>query len=260
MFDATDSRGEGVDIWTLDIADGSLARLTFDPATDFYAVCSPSTDEIVFASPRGGTPALFRLDLSAPGSERRLAPTSEPKLSTQWSADNRVVYSAFSAATNWDIWTLPLAGGPPSAFLATEAEERNGQLSPDARWMAYASDVGGTFEVYVQPFPATSARWQISREGGRQPLWSPDGKRLYYISLDNKLVAVDVDGSGTRFEPRAPRVVIDTRVGGWERTHQGTPYAVSADGRRILIANAQDTTTPVTIVLNWESLVQAALR
>jgi Tol biopolymer transport system component len=256
VYDVADTRSGNVDIWSMNLADGTTTRLTFDPKADFYAACSPSGDEVVFASVRDGTPNLYRLSPSAPGGAQRLFESPMPSLPSQWSRDGRfILFSGYSPATNWDIWVLPLGGGKPVAYLATDAEEKNGQLSPDGRWMAYTAGQEGTYEVYVQPFPATGARWQVSRGGGRQPQWRPDGRQLFYISLDKKLVAVDVDASGSGFVGGSSRVLIDTRVGGWERTHLGNPYAVSADGERFLIANAGDQTLPITMVLNWPSLI-----
>jgi hypothetical protein len=107
--------------------------------------------------------------------------------------------------------------------------------------------------VYVQAFPPAGARWQVSKSGGWQPQWAPDGKHLFYISPEKKLIAVDVDGSTPRFIVGSSRVLIDTRVGGWERTHLGNPYAISADGARLLIANASDESLSVTVMLNWLS-------
>jgi hypothetical protein len=110
--------------------------------------------------------------------------------------------------------------------------------------------------VYVQPLPSNGTRWQVSRGGGRQPQWRPDGRQLYYISLDKKLIAVDVDTSGPQFVNGASRVLVDTRVGGWERTHLGNPYGISANGERVLVANAGEETLPISVLVNWQSMMR----
>jgi Tol biopolymer transport system component len=256
VHDAADVRTGNVDLWSRDANDGTATRLTFHEGTDFYAACSPAGNEVVFASPRTGTPNVYRLDTRSPGSERLVATMPMPSLPTQWTLDGRhVVFSAYSPETNWDIWLLPLDGEEPRALVATEAEERNGQLSPNGRWIAFTASQTGRDEVFVQSASSGGGRWQVSPSGGRQPQWSRDGKQLFYISLQKTLMASVVETAGSSFIAGPPRVISPTRVGGWERTHQGNPYAITGDGQRILIANAADERLPVTVMLNSTSLV-----
>ena len=255
VYDLANARTGDVDLWSLDLTDGTTRRLTFEPTHDFYVVCSPVSDEVIFTSTRQGTPNPYRLALSSPGDETFLGASALPVLPSQWSGDGRLLFSAFSAKSDFDVWMLPLPNGKPVPLVATDAAEKGAQLSPNSRWVAYASGNAGNYDVYVQSFPATGSRWQISQGGGRQPQWRPDGRQLFYISPEKKLVAVDVDGAGSKFVVGASRVLVDTRVGGWERTHLGNPYAVSADGERLLVANAADNTLPMTVVVNWGSMV-----
>ena len=143
-----------------------------------------------------------------------------------------------------------MSGGPPRVVVATAADERNARLSPDARWIAYNSNESGSFEVYVQPFPTTGAKWQVSKGGGQQPQWRRDGRELFYIASDRKLVGVAV-GAGSDFATGEARALVDTRISAWDRSNQGTQYAVTADGERFLVNTASDTTVPITLVLNW---------
>ena len=136
-------------------------------------------------------------------------------------------------------------------MVATAAEERNARLSPDGQWIAYTSDASGVFEVYVQHFPVTAAKWQVSRGGGQQPVWSPDGRELFYISPDKQIVGVTVTTSATRFSASSPHLRIDARVGGWERTNQGSPFAITPDGQRFLVSRETDATRPIGVILNW---------
>jgi hypothetical protein len=254
VYDLADPRSGNIDLWAQDLETATTTRLTFHAASDFYVACAPASDEIVFSSPRTGTPSLFRLGLSAPGNEVSLGNTTLPLLPSQWTRDGRMLLvSAFSPETDFDVWMVPLDGRVPSPVIATEAADKGGQLSPDGRWMAYASGQGGNYEVYVAAFPTTGARWQISKTGGRQPQWGPGGRQLFYISPEKKLIAADVDGSTSRFVVGESRVLIETRVGGWERTHLGNPYAISADGMRLLVANASDETLSITTLLQWLS-------
>lgn len=257
IYDAADPASANFDMWSVPATGGAAQRLTFDVSVDFYGVCSDAGDEIVFATLRHGSPSLYRLKLNAPGSETPLLRLPAPVLPTDWAQQGRlVVFSKFDPTTRWDIWGLPLDSHTPSPIVATAAEERNARLSPDGRWMSYTSDESGVFEVYVQPFPPTAAKWQVSRGGGQQSMWSPDGRELFYISPDKKIVGVDVTASNGVFRTSSPHVVIDARVGGWGRTNQGTPYAITADGRRLLVSRETEATRPVGVILNWPMLVR----
>lgn len=255
IYDVADPRTGNVDLWSLDLATGATTRLTFHEAADFYVTCSPSSDEVIFSSPREGTPNPYRMSVASPGSETLIGNWRFPVLPSQWLRDGRLIFSGFSDRTGFDIWTAALPGGQPVQFEATEEAEKAAHVSPDGRWIAYASGKAGADEVYVKPFPDPgSRRWQISKGGGRQPQWSGDGRQLFFISADKKLTIVDVDGSGVQFVAGVPRIFADTRVGGWERTHLGNPYAISPDGKRLLVANEDESPLSVTVLLNWRAV------
>ena len=121
--------------------------------------------------------------------------------------------------------------------------------------MAYTSsaDTAGGSEVFVQPFPATGtrAKWQVSSGGGRQPVWHPGGRAIFYISPDQKIVSSEVNGSGKSFVSGASRTFADTRVAVWDRANQGSAFAFTPKGDRLLVSSATDLARPITIVLNW---------
>lgn len=249
VYDFADATGN-VDLWTVQANGGTPSRLTFNPTVDFFPVCSRVSPEIIFATLREGPPNLFRQALAAPGKEAALLRSPMPKIPSDWSADGRlVVYSVLNPGTNWDIEVLPLAGGEPVTFAATTAEERNGRLSPDGKWMAYMSNESGRPEVYVQPYPPTGAKWQISKGGGLQPQWRGDGRELFYLTPSRRLVAVSLAAGGAGFEALASRELFETRATGTERV--GPQYTAARDGQRFLISIATDTALPITIVQNW---------
>jgi serine/threonine protein kinase len=258
VYDLATARTADVDLWTQDLAGGPPTRLTFDPATDFYPVCSPAGPEVIFATLREGRPNLFRLPLSAPGSESPVIRSPLAKIPYDWSSDGRLlVFGVLDPKTNWDVMVMTLPDGTPTPFAATPAEERSARLSTDGRWMAYVSNETGSPQVYVQPFPATGVKWQLSRGGGSQLQWRRDGRELYYVAPDKKLMAVEVKPSGTSFAWGEPQPLIETRMTGWERSGAGCcQYAVSADGQRFLISTATNTAIPITVAVNWT----AALR
>lgn len=252
FFDRVDEVSGNVEVWLLDLVKGVKTRLTFDPSTDIYPICSPTGEEVVFASNRRQPISLFRQTVSAPGSETPLLQAPTPTVPTDWSRDGRwLVYSAYDSKTNWDVWVMPLSGGEPFAFAATPAEERNGRLSPDGHWLAYTYQQGGTSDVYVQPFPRASAKWQVSTDGGRNPVWRADGRELFYLSPDQKIMAVEVRPSPSGFAFGPSRVVVETHIAGLERVNHGSPFAVTPDGERFLVSSTRDAVRPVTLVLNW---------
>jgi dipeptidyl aminopeptidase/acylaminoacyl peptidase len=252
VYDLADPVTGSIDVWALDLASARPSRLTFNPATDFYPVCSPSGEDVVFASLREGPPNLFRVGLAAPGSEHSVVRSPVPKIATDWSRDGKLlVYTVINRKTNSDIEVVPVAGGPPQVVMATVAEETNARLSPDGRWIAYNSNENGGFEIYVQPFPTTGAKWQVSKGGGQQPQWRRDGAELFYVTPERKLIGVGVK-TGSDFVLGEAHVLMDTRITGWQ-VNYGPGYAASADGQRFLINTASDTVLPITLVLNWPS-------
>ena len=150
-----------------------------------------------------------------------------------------------------DLWVLPLHDvGKPFPFLRTRFEERRGQFSPDGRWVAYQSGEAGQEQIYVRPFPGSDGQWQISTSGGTQPRWRRDGRELYYISSDNKLMAVPIAVNGSGLKPGSPVTLFQPRILGGRTRPQ---YDVAPDGRFLINVVAEDATTlPITVLLNWK--------
>ncbi len=252
LYDVADPATGAVDIWLVELATGTSSRLTYEEAVDFYPVCSPKGDEIVFASLRQGPPDLYRQSLGAPGGEKLLLDTPQAKVPSDWSRDGRyLVFMTADPKTQRDVWILPLSGEAPRRVIASPADDRGGRLSPDVRWLAYASNETNRFEVFVQPFPPTGAKWQISQSGGHQPQWSRDGRELFYVTPDRRIIAVSVTVSGASFVPGRQTVVAETRITGWERNAQGSQYAFTPDGQRFVVIDAADAVRPISLVLNW---------
>jgi Tol biopolymer transport system component len=178
--------------------------------------------KMVFASLRSGAPDLYRMSLGTPGSEKMLLDTPLAKIPSDWSRDGRyLIFLTLNLKTQRDIWVLPPDGGVPREVIATPADERSARLSSDGRWLAYSSNEANRFEVFVTPFPPTGAKWQISPSGGHQPLWSRDGRELFYVTSDQRIVAVSVSTSRGTFVPGRQTVVAETRMTGWERNAHG---------------------------------------
>jgi dipeptidyl aminopeptidase/acylaminoacyl peptidase len=169
-----------------------------------------------------------------------------------WSPDGRfIVFVDQPPGMLGRLWSFALSGDRRAVPVPnTDARGANGRFSPDGRWLAYESSESGGAEVYVQPFPASGAKWQISREGGVRPRWRRDGKELYFVARDGTLMAVPITTRDS-FQAGAPVRLFPIRYGGLTAQY---PYDVSADGQRFLVISPlEDTkaTTPVTILLNW---------
>ncbi len=251
VYEMADASSGNVDLWSLDTSTGVPSRLTFHPAVDFYPVCGPNPDDMAFGAMRGGPPSLFSGTLTAPGGEKALRRTSFPMIPTDWSSKGFIVYSELHPETNWDIMVLAPDRGEPVRFASTETDERSGRLSPDARWMAYVSLESGGPEVYVQPYPPTGGKWQVSKGGGLQPQWARDGRQLYYLAPDRKLFVHDVQATGSSFTLGKGHVLFETRIGGGERGGQGCQYAVTSDGKRVILSRTTDAVVPATVMVNW---------
>ena len=246
--DRLDAPAGTFDLWLHDLAHDTDSRFTFDPGTDRNPVWSPDGSRILFASNRTGKWGLYQKPATGAGREELLYETAGVTLSTDWSRDGRfAIFDSVASKTGSDLWVLPLSGDrKPFPFLATEFAERGGRLSPDGRWLAYESNETGAFEVYVQTFPGKEGKWQVSAKGGTRPVWSRDGKELFYIAGDNKLMAVDVKG-GAKFEHGVPKALFDARTRA-ERSIRRQPrwQAVPADQ-----FVEQEANPPMTVVINW---------
>ena len=251
------------DIWLLEVEQGTASRFTFDPTDDRYPVWSPDGSRIVFDSLREGLPSLYQRVSSGTGNEELLLQSGgSPR---DWSPDGgSIIFTQVAGIVN-DLWFLPLAGDPrqavrearkPVAFLQTQFAESLANLSPDGHWIAYVSNESGRFEVYVQSFPTPSGKWQVSTEGGTQPRWRRDGREMFFLAPDQKLMAVPVRLAST-FEAGAPAALFEANIipAGAGVPGVGHQYDVTADGQRFLLnLEPQETaSTPLTVVLNWQA-------
>lgn len=246
------------DIWLIDLVSGDPTRFTFDPSTELFPVWSRDGSRIVFASDREGPRHLYVKNANGAGKEEVMLKSDANKIPMDWSPDGRfLLYVVNDPNTKIDLWLLPLFGDQkPFPFLQTAASERLGRFSPDGRWIAYVSDESGSNEIYVRGFPDSGGKWQVSTNGGYHMAWSHNGKELFYLSTDKKLMAVAVKGDGTTFERGTPKALFDRRIPSFN-----TPlaqFAVSADGQKFIVANpvADNATVPITVVLNWTAGVK----
>ena len=241
------------DLWLHDVQRGVPTKLTFGPGRRRMPVWSPDGRSIVFVAVGGATVSdVLRKPSSGAGAEERIAQLGANTTPLDISPDGALlVYSITGTNTKDDLWLLPLQGQPtPTKYLDGPSEERHAQFSPDGRRIAYSSDEFGQFQVYVQTVPATGDKRQISTQGGSRPRWRRDGKELYYLSADGKLMAVPVKlGAGTLEVGAAERLFDLSLASG---TNRAFLYAPSANGQKFLASVLTDgSTPPVTIWMNW---------
>jgi eukaryotic-like serine/threonine-protein kinase len=263
QFDPQPSRrfGFGVvgmrsDMLLVDSQTAEATQFTTDPHGEWGPVWSPDGRRLVFSSNRRGRLELYERSAERNGGEEQLllaAETATNPVAQSWSRDGKfLVYSAVDPTTHSDLWLLPMAGAPnPEPLLRSEHNERQGQVSPDGRWLAYTSDESGRDEVYVQRLPPGPSTWRISKDGGGDPRWRFDGKELYYVGNDRRFMAVAIN-PGARFDHGSPVPLFDTGVPPhWYAARN--LYDVSRDGRFLFMTPVEDDrSSPFTIVINWK--------
>jgi Tol biopolymer transport system component len=248
---------ENVDVWILDVASGKSTRLTFDPGNDNAPLWSPDDSRIVFQSTGEGFPALRQKRVDGLTNEEPLLTTAAggATFATDWSSDGRyVAYARRGPGTiaSLDLWALPLFGDrTPFPLTDGPADETNAAIAPDSHWFAYQSYEGGQNQIFVRAFPPTGSALQVSKNGGSWPMWSRDGKELFFLSPESKMMAVSVN-PGSRSPYGTPTPLFTVAV----PPHTGTGgrhYAVTKDGRRFLVnlVQQQPAPVPLTVVINW---------
>lgn len=202
---------------------------------------------------------LYQKPSTGAATEEALLESSLTKLPSDWSPDGRFLLYFISGGlggTQNDLWVLPMQGErKPFSFLSTKFSERKGKFSPDGRWVAYQSNQSGRDEIYIRPFPGPGGQWQISTEGGIWARWRRDGKEVYYIAPDARLMAVAITSKGDTLDPGTPVPLFQTRiVGGGSDSGQAAEYDVATDGRFLINVITEETTSsPITVLQNWKA-------
>ncbi len=245
--DTTDPDSQNTDIWTYDLETQSAKRLTFDPAIDSVPIWSPDGTRMVFASNRGVTFDLYLKDTNGAQEETHIPQDGPDRFPSDWSRDGK--YVLYERGT--DLWLLTIPELQATQFLKASSTLKNAQFSPDGKWVAYSSNESGRWEVYVTSFPEAHGKWQVSNAGGDQPRWRSDGKELYYLAADSRMMAVPVK-TGANFDAGTPAELFQANPRELVATSEQFSYDVSKDGQKFLI-NTQLKTgiAPMSVVLNW---------
>jgi Tol biopolymer transport system component len=241
-----------VQISLYDLSRERWNRFTFDaPAS--YPVWTPDGKHIAFASAKEGPRSLFWQLADGSGGLERLTTSEYPQspMSSSPSPDGQLLALVEeNPTTGLDVWVLRPGEPKARAFLQTPSNEGAPQFSPDGRWLAYISDESGRYEIYVRAYPGPGGKWQISTEGGTEPMWNRNGRELFYRSGD-KMMAVEIVTEPI-FDPGKAQVLFQ---GPYQSSRSTFPdYDVTRDGQRFLMLKPSEqaqAATQINVVLNW---------
>jgi DNA-binding winged helix-turn-helix (wHTH) protein/Tol biopolymer transport system component len=259
LFVRADPETETTDIFLYDNSRAVVSRVTTDPGVDVLPVWSPDAKRVAFRSNRNGAGDIYVKSVNG-GTDELLLRNAARKDPTDWSPDGKFIlydnYDGSDASRESDMWVLPLFGDRnPHPYQRTTFSAWGGRFSPDGRWVAYAADEHSkNGDVYIQAFPATGVSYRVSTRGGWQPSWRRDGRELFYLATDGTLMAAAVWDHDGMLEVAAPTPLFRRT---WRSTLLRNHYDVAPNGDRFLInAPVQDeTTAPVTFVLNWTAML-----
>jgi serine/threonine protein kinase/WD40 repeat protein len=246
------------DIWVRDLDRDVVSRLTHLPGVNHHPVWTPDSANLVFESVLGAPASLYWIRADGSGEPHRLTDDGIRRVPYSLSADGKRLAYARTNAGHYEIWTAPLEGdrdhprlGKGEVFLQTTFGINSPKFSPDGRWLAYYSNETGTSEVYVRPFPGPGGNTLISTGGGQYPIWSRNGRELFFLAPDRRIMVADCTAKGDSFVAGKPRVWSEKRL--LER-----PYPIfdlAPDGKRFAVVLYADGTsepmTQLTVLLNF---------
>jgi eukaryotic-like serine/threonine-protein kinase len=260
-IDIADAKANNVNIWLCDLKRGTNSRFTFDTSEDVAGVWSRDGTLIAYRSLQPKDTNVFVKQAQGLQPARSIFSVSENGQSTNdpipnsWSPDNRLLLATLQAAAGGSqLVLIQPSSGKMTPFLSTKSSESNGQISPDGKWVAYASNESGDWEVYVTTFPTAAGKWQVSRGGGTEPRWRGDGKELFYIGPKSMLTAVSVDTRDS-FSSGNPTPLFRTQIRAQVSSTDQFSFDVTRDGQRFLVNRYAKPAqvAPLHIVLNATS-------
>jgi Tol biopolymer transport system component len=248
------------DIWVVDLERAVSQPITFDPGPDWTASWSPDGSRLAFGSTRAstdGTTKIYEKSSTGTGTETVLPSGDVSSIPVNWSSDGKyIVFSRlrqFGNTSGYDTWVMPTFGDrKPAPLLETGFDKFQARVSPHSDFVAYSTNESGTYQIVVQTFPDVSGgKWQITSDGGVEPKWRRDGRELYYLNLDGKLMSVAI--GGPPFSAGRPVELFQTPL----TVNRAQPtrdrrYDIAPDGRFLLvIPSATGAPTPYSVIVNW---------
>jgi Tol biopolymer transport system component len=239
-------------IWLYDLSRETLTRITFEGNSNINAIWTPDGKKVAFTSNKEGPVNLYWQRADGSGGLERLTTSDLLHSPMSWSPDGqRLAYIEINPTTGYDIWVVNASDLKAQPFLRTPFNESSPRFSPDGNWLAYTSNESGRYEIYMQPYPGPGGKWQISTEGGTEPVWNHNGRELFYRNGE-KMIAVDIVTQPS-FVAGKPRTLFEGRY----ELSPGTfaYYDVSPDGQRFLMLKPNEAgeaaPTQINVVLNW---------
>ncbi len=252
--DISDLKANNVDVWLESTSGPGTSRFTFNPAEDVVAVWSPDGNTLAYRLADANGASIVSKRATGLETEKRIfttpANTMDDVIPNSWSRDAQQVLFTRQTSAGEHLELLPVGGGQPTRILKGNGSQRNGQISPDGKWLAYASDESGAWEIYVTSFPDTAGKWQVSRGGGSEPRWRTDGKEIFYVAPSGMLTAVPVDATAT-FATGTPVPLFQIHGRAPISSTDVFSYDVAKDGKRFLVDRyvKPEHVTPLTVVL-----------
>jgi serine/threonine protein kinase len=241
-------------LWLIDVERGVPTRFT--AGIGYNPVWSPDGRTIMYTS---GAPAnVFRKQVGV-GSEQRLTQTSYQYV-TDWSRDGRFLLGLEGpTGSHQSVWVRPASpnDAKPKPYLQATFNTLWGRFSPDTHWVAFVSNESGQSEVYIDAFPEPRGAARISTRGGNFPAWSPNGRELFYVSPDYKLMSVSLKITADSIQPALPRELFQLPA----LDSASYPYDVAPDGQRFLVPAAAErvATQPLKVIVNWPALLKTGV-
>jgi Tol biopolymer transport system component len=259
--DISDQKANNVDIWLENVTGAGSSRFTFAPAEEVVGVWSRDGSKLAYRTAGGGSGVAGLLLKAANGLEREKIAfnfntsdkisTSDDIVPNSWTLDNQRILSTHQTVAGNHLELVSADGTASTPFLPGTGNQGNGQISPDGKWVAYASDESGNWEIYVTTFPSAVGKWQVSRGGGTEPRWRGDGKEIFYLGPTGTMTAVPVSTLGT-FSTGTPTPLFQFHGRAAISSTDVFSYDVAKDGKRFLVNRYVKPAriTPLTIVLN----------
>jgi len=253
-LDRTDIKAANVDIWIEDVKKGTASRFTFSPAEEVDPVWSRDSKWIAYRSIVRHATVVVK-DVRGMQPERVVTESAvdspQERIPNGWSVDDKTILCTGQLnGAGAALWTVASAGGQWSPFVGGKASYTSGQISPDGKWVAYASNETGDWEIYVTTFPTAAGKWQVSRGGGTEPRWRGDGNEIFYLGMRGMLTAVEVSRR-ERFSSGMPRTLFPFAGRAQISSTDLFSYDVTKDGQRFVVNRYKkpEVIAPLTVVL-----------
>jgi len=256
--DISDEKANNVDVWIESTIGAGNSRFTFEPSEEVVGVWSRDGRMLAYRNAGSEGPTLLLKPSTGLERERKRftlpATSMDDVIPNSWSLDDQQILFTQQVTSGEYLEVIPVAGGEPTRFLTSKGSESNGQISPDGKWVTYASDESGAWEIYVTSFPGAAGKWQVSRGGGTEPRWRGDGKEIFYIAPSGMLTAVPVNAQSV-FATGTPTPLVQIHGRAAISSTDVFTYDVAKDGKRFLVNRyvKPEHVPPLTILLNATS-------